>query len=67
MGADAQDVINHQLAEYDIFLGIMSCRFGSPTKRAHSGTEEEFNRAGFRNICRIRTASEYFSIFGMLP
>ena len=23
----------------------MSCRFGSPTKRAHSGTEEEFNRA----------------------
>jgi hypothetical protein len=45
-GQDAQDVINKQIGDtYDIFLGIMWGRFGSPTKRAESGTEEEFNRA----------------------
>lgn len=45
-GADPQDVINDQIGdEYDIFIGIMWGRFGSPTKRAESGTEEEFNRA----------------------
>jgi Domain of unknown function (DUF4062) len=45
LGIDAQDVINRQLGEYDIFLGIMNTRFGSPTHRADSGTEEEFDRA----------------------
>lgn len=46
VGADPQDVINDQIGdEYDIFIGIMWGRFGSPTKRAESGTEEEFNRA----------------------
>lgn len=45
-GADPQDVINTQIGdEYDIFIGIMWGRFGSRTKRAESGTEEEFNRA----------------------
>ena len=45
-GEDAQDVINQQMGDkYDIFLGIMWGRFGSPTPRAGSGTEEEFNRA----------------------
>jgi archaellum component FlaC len=46
IGADAQDVINAQIGnDYDIFIGIMWGRFGSRTKRAESGTEEEFNRA----------------------
>lgn len=45
MGVDAQDVLNHQLADYDIFVGIMNTRFGTPTHRCDSGTEEEFNRA----------------------
>jgi len=45
-GQDAQDVINRQIGDnYDIFLGIMWGLFGSPTNRADSGTEEEFNRA----------------------
>ncbi len=45
-GADAQDVINKQIGDdYDIFLGIMWGRFGSQTKCAESGTEEEFKRA----------------------
>jgi hypothetical protein len=45
-GVDAQDVINQQIGDsYDIFLGIMWGRFGTPTGRAESGTEEEFERA----------------------
>ncbi len=45
LGIDAQDVLNRQLADYDIFVGMMSTRFGSPTRRGDSGTEEEFDRA----------------------
>ena len=45
MAADAQDVINQQLPDYDIFVGIMWKRFGTPTLRADSGTEEEFEKA----------------------
>jgi hypothetical protein len=45
-GADAQDVINEQIADdYDIFIGMMWARFGTPTGRAGSGTAEEFHRA----------------------
>lgn len=46
LGADSQDVINRQLGEdFNIFIGIMWTRFGTPTGRAESGTEEEFERA----------------------
>lgn len=45
VGADAQAVINRQIRTYDIFVGIMWRRFGLPTKRAESGTVEEFDRA----------------------
>ena len=46
MGADAQAVINQQIGDaYDVYIGIMWSRFGSPTPRAGSGTEEEFDRA----------------------
>jgi hypothetical protein len=44
-GADAQDVINGEIAPYDVFVGIMWKRLGSPTTRAASGTVEEFERA----------------------
>ncbi len=45
-GEDAQDVINKQIRDdYDIFIGIMGARFGSPTNRFESGTLEEFVRA----------------------
>jgi len=50
-GIDAQDVINRQLpSDYDLFIGIMWSRFGTPTKRAGSGTEEEFQQAFERYI-----------------
>lgn len=48
VGRDPQDVINTQLDEFDIFLGIMWKRFGKPTPRAESGTQEEFQRARAR-------------------
>ncbi|MCP5102330.1 MAG: DUF4062 domain-containing protein [bacterium] len=44
-GKDPQDVINKEIDLYDIFIGIMWKRFGTPTKRAKSGTEEEFDQA----------------------
>jgi Domain of unknown function (DUF4062) len=46
LGRDAQDVVNQQIADaYDVFVGIMWKRFGTPTSVAGSGTEEEFQRA----------------------
>lgn len=41
-----QQVINQQVeGNYDLFVGIMKSRFGTPTRQAGSGTEEEFNIA----------------------
>jgi hypothetical protein len=46
MGIDGQDVINQQIgSDYQIFVGIMFKKFGTPTKRAGSGTAEEFELA----------------------
>jgi hypothetical protein len=45
VGDDAQAVINRQIGDFDIFVGMMWQRFGSPTKRNKSGTGEEFERA----------------------
>lgn len=50
VGVDAQAVINENLSDdYDIFIGILWARFGSPTLRAESGTAEEFHRAYSRH------------------
>jgi hypothetical protein len=45
LGSDPQDVVNRQIGEYDLFVGILWKRMGTPTAVARSGTEEEFNRA----------------------
>ncbi|MGA1839902.1 MAG: hypothetical protein ACMUIU_04670 [bacterium] len=45
IGIKAQECINLQITDYDIFLGIMWKRFGTPTDNAGSGTEEEFRIA----------------------
>ncbi len=48
-GDDSQDVINNQIPnDYDIFIGIMWCRYGTPTGRSGSGTVEEFTIAKSR-------------------
>jgi Domain of unknown function (DUF4062) len=45
-GDDPQSVINNQVdADYDVFVGILWGRYGTPTPRADSGTKEEFERA----------------------
>ncbi|MEM5473548.1 DUF4062 domain-containing protein [Hoeflea sp. AS60] len=44
-GLDAQDVINGQIDDYDVFIGLMWHRFGTPTGRYGSGTVEEFEIA----------------------
>lgn len=49
VAVDPQAVINEQLPQdYDIFIGLMWCEFGTATGRAGSGTIEEFGRAKAR-------------------
>lgn len=45
LGADPQYVTNSQIPPYEFFVGIIADRLGTPTPRANSGTEEEFDRA----------------------
>ena len=40
-----QQVINEQIGMYDIFVGVMWRRFGTPSGVAESGTEEEYRLA----------------------
>jgi len=40
-----QQVINRHLDDSDIYVGLLGTRFGTPTPRYGSGTEEEFNIA----------------------
>ena len=42
IGPSPQTVVDAQLPAYDIYLGIMASRFGTPTERYGSGTEKEF-------------------------
>ncbi|HKH46319.1 MAG TPA: DUF4062 domain-containing protein [Thermoanaerobaculia bacterium] len=44
-GKRPQEVVNEQIGPYDLFIGIMWSRFGTPTERFGSGTEEEFRLA----------------------
>jgi hypothetical protein len=60
VGSDGQDVINQQLTSYDIFIGLLSARFGTSTKRANSGTEEEFGNAFERYITDSSSVSILF-------
>ena len=42
IGPEPQRVVNEQIGDYDIFVGILWKRMGTPTATAASGTEEEF-------------------------
>jgi hypothetical protein len=44
IGSDPQNVINSQVRE-GLYIGLLGARFGTPTLRAGSGTEDEFDRA----------------------
>jgi hypothetical protein len=54
-----QASVNEQVGQsYDVYLGLMWNRFGTPTGPANSGTEEEFNLAlsRVRNGAAVRMA-----------
>lgn len=40
-----QAIINSDIPEYDLFIGLLWMKFGTPTKLFGSGTEEEFELA----------------------
>lgn len=53
LGEDAQDIVNRQIQlDYDIFVCLFKNRIGTPTKRAQSGTIEEYERAKMYRISR---------------
>ena len=63
-----QQVINDQAGnfeQYDLFVGVMWSKFGTPTGRAGSGTEEEFKGAveSFENVGR----PQIMFYFGQMP
>ena len=46
VNADPQSEIGHQIgSDYDIYIGILGSRFGTPTAHSGSGTEQEFEEA----------------------
>ena len=46
IGSDTQAVIEEEIGDrYDIFIGLLWVRFGTPTKNAGSGTQQEFEKA----------------------
>ena len=50
LGTDPQAVINDQIGnDYDIFVGILWAKFGTPTPRAGSGAEDCSRRVSPRN------------------
>lgn len=49
-GVDAQHVVNSQLPDYDICICLFKDKIGTPTKRAASGTVEEYERARIRRV-----------------
>jgi hypothetical protein len=64
IGTEPQAVINEQIGEdWDIFIGIMWTRFGTPTKNYGSGTEEEFEIGLqlFRENPRLKRIMFYFN------
>jgi len=42
---EIQSLINDDIPEYDLFIGLLWLKFGTPTKMFGSGTEEEFEIA----------------------
>ena len=59
VGIDPQDVINNVIPDdVDLFIGMMWGKYGTPTARAGSGTDEEFEKA----LARFRKNPESIRI-----
>ncbi|MCO6455390.1 MAG: SUMF1/EgtB/PvdO family nonheme iron enzyme [Pirellulaceae bacterium] len=48
-GSSPQEVVDQQTPDCDIYVGIMSAHFGTPTGQYQSGTEKEYEDARRRN------------------
>ncbi len=55
IGVDPQEVINGQVTDYDVYIGILATRLGTATPRFSSGTVEEFEGA-YRKWLQIQMA-----------
>jgi len=47
---DAQELVSRQVPDYEIYVGLLCRRLGTPTERALSGTVEEFSDARQRYL-----------------
>lgn len=64
IAGEPQQVVDDQIAvDYDIFIGIMWTRFGTPTSTAGSGTEHEF-RAAYTGWQERRIPAHILFYFG---
>ena len=62
-----QDIIDKDLGDdYDLFVGILWKKFGTPTKKFDSGTEQEFRNAYSRFVANPSTVQILF-YFKTLP
>lgn len=63
IGPEAQDSIDAQIGDYDIFIGILWNRFGTPTSKAESGTKQEFDNAyAAWKQKRVKHIAFYFNV-----
>jgi len=55
-----QEIINNDIGEYDLFIGLIWKKFGTPTEKYSSGTEEEFMIAYDRFISNPNSSQILF-------
>ena len=69
-GKDSQALINQQIAnmkQHELFVGLLWNRFGTPTPRAGSGTQEEFDLAVKARGRRVSAKPEIMFYFNEAP
>jgi len=62
-----QTLINTDIPEYDLFIGLLWMKFGTPTKFFGSGTEEEFELAHAKFIKDPKSIQILFYFKNALP
>jgi hypothetical protein len=62
-----QSLINNDIPEYDLFIGLLWMRFGTPTKLFGSGTEEEFEFAYSKFLANPNSVQILFYFKNALP
>lgn len=62
-----QSIINNDIPEYDLFIGLLWMKFGTPTKEFGSGSEEEFDIAHQKFIKNSDSIQILFYFKNSLP